>query len=49
MTTIVAVLAFAALFAGFGILAPVLRRKRCGGGGCGSCAGDECKIKELMR
>lgn len=49
MTTVVAVLGFAALFAAYGLLAPVLRRKRCGGEGCGSCDGSECKIKERMR
>ncbi len=47
MSTVAAVLGFAALFAAFGLLAPVLRRKRCDGGGCGACgAGTECKYSE---
>jgi hypothetical protein len=47
MTTLVTVLGFAALFAAFGLLAPVLRRKRCSGGSCGACgAGDGCKYTE---
>ena len=39
MTTILGVLAFAALFAVFAALAPVLARKRCAGDGTGGCAG----------
>lgn len=49
MTTILAVLGFAALFAAFGLLAPVLARRRCAGEGegCGSCANaGHCELKE---
>jgi hypothetical protein len=46
MTAVATVLGTAALFAAFGLLAPVLRRKRCGGGGCGGCSGDACKYRE---
>jgi hypothetical protein len=35
------------LFAAFAYMGPVLLRKmRCGGGGCGSCAGSACKYTE---
>ena len=46
MSTVLAVLGFAALFAAFGLLAPVLRRKRCSGGSCGSCSGASCTYTE---
>ena len=51
MSAMVGILVFAALFAAFGLLAPVLTRKRCGGkgdgGGCGSCGNaDVCALKE---
>lgn len=47
MSAVVAVIGFAALFALFGLMAPVLRRKRCEGGGCGACdASDQCKFRE---
>ena len=47
MTTVVGILGFAALFAAFGLLAPVIARKRCSGGGCASCpSGTECKYSE---
>ena len=42
MSTVVGILGFAVLFAGFGLMAPVLRRKRCGDGGCAGCSGDSC-------
>ncbi len=47
MSTVVAVLAFAALFGAFGLMAPVLARKqKCGGDSCGSCSGASCKYTE---
>ncbi len=47
MSTLAAILGFAALFGAFGLMAPVLRRKRCSGGSCGSCgASTECKYTE---
>lgn len=48
MSTVVAVLGFAVLFAGFGLLAPVLRRRGCDGAGegCGSCSRASCKYTE---
>ncbi|MEJ2504190.1 MAG: hypothetical protein P8177_12910 [Gemmatimonadota bacterium] len=49
MSTVAAVLGFAALFAAFGLMAPVLRRKRCSGGSCGSCSGSACKYTEQER
>jgi hypothetical protein len=47
MNTILGVLGFAALFAVFGLMAPVLARKRCDDGGCSSCStATECKYAE---
>ncbi len=47
MTTILGILGFAVLFAGFAYMGPVLMRKmRCGSDGCGSCAGSSCKYRE---
>ncbi len=47
MSTLVGILGFGALFALFGLLAPVLRRKSCGGDSCGSCgSATECKYTE---
>ncbi|NIP14283.1 MAG: hypothetical protein GWM88_05955 [Pseudomonadales bacterium] len=47
MTTVLGILGFAALFAAFGLLAPVLARKRCNDGGCASCSSaTECKYSE---
>ena len=49
MSAVAAVLGFAALFGAFGLLAPVLRRKRCSGGSCGSCGGGSCTYTEQER
>ncbi|MFW6330137.1 MAG: hypothetical protein ACOC3J_00290 [Gemmatimonadota bacterium] len=46
MSTMVGVVGFAALFAVFGLLGPVLLRKRCSGESCGSCSEAECKYTE---
>ena len=47
MSTVLAILGFAVLFGAFGILAPVLARKRCGDGGCASCSSTtECRYSE---
>ncbi|MFW6205595.1 MAG: hypothetical protein ACOC5I_00015 [Gemmatimonadota bacterium] len=47
MSTVLGILGFAALFGVFGLLAPVLARKRCSDGGCASCASStECKFSE---
>lgn len=44
MSTLIGVLGFAVLFGGFALMAPVLARKRCDGGGCSSCSSStECK------
>lgn len=49
MTTVLGIAGLAALFAVFGLLAPVLARKRCDGGGCASCpSGIECKYSEQL-
>jgi hypothetical protein len=46
MITLLGIMGFALLFAGFAFMGPVLLRKiRCGGGGCGSC-GSTCKYTE---
>jgi hypothetical protein len=47
MSTLVGILGFAALFALFAFMGPVLLRKmRCGGNSCGSCSGSTCKFTE---
>jgi hypothetical protein len=47
MSTVLGILGFGALFALFGLLAPMLRGKSCGGDSCGSCGvGTECKYTE---
>jgi hypothetical protein len=47
MSTVMAVVGFAALFGAFGLLGPVLARKRCGGeASCGACSGETCKYTE---
>jgi hypothetical protein len=46
MSTVLGILGFAVLFAAFAYMGPVLLRKmRCGGGGCGACAASACKYK----
>jgi hypothetical protein len=50
MTMLLGIMAFALLFAAFAFMGPALMRKmKCGGGGCGSCAGDSCKYTEQER
>jgi hypothetical protein len=47
MTTMLGILGFAALFALFAYMGPVLMRKmKCGGNSCGSCRGSACKYTE---
>jgi hypothetical protein len=47
MSTLLGIMGFAVLFAGFAFMGPVLLRKmRCGRGGCGSCSGSSCKYTE---
>ena len=53
MTAVISVIAFAALFAAFGLLAPALGDGSCHGdgeGGCGSCGNaGVCELKEHSR
>jgi hypothetical protein len=47
MSTLVGILAFAALFGLFAYMGPVLLKKmRCGGKSCGSCRGSTCETTE---